>query len=148
MFYRMEEANENSAPPKTKLESFESFPNYARALLHTPCRLLDRVTARSSDEIELVDIKNRSQHEMKKTLTWWDLIWFGMGSVIGSGIFVLTGLEVKNTVGPAVVISYLVSGISAMLSVFCYTEFAVEIPVAGKYFLFRSVIRIQTQNFE
>jgi APA family basic amino acid/polyamine antiporter len=139
-FYRMGEANDNSsigeenvAPPKIKLESFESLSNYGRALLYTPCRLLDRVTARSNDETELVEIKKRSQHEMKKTLSWWDLIWFGMGSVIGSGIFVLTGLEVRNTVGPAVVLSYVVSGISAMLSVFCYTEFAVEIPVAGTY---------------
>jgi len=140
-FYRMEEPNDNSnigeenvVPPTTKLKSFESFPSYGRALLYTPCRLLDRVTARSNDEVELVDVRKQSQHEMKKTLSWWDLIWFGMGSVIGSGIFVLTGLEVKNTVGPAVVLSYIVSGISAMLSVFCYTEFAVEIPVAGTYF--------------
>lgn len=54
-----------------------------------------------------------------------------MGAVFGSGIFVLTGLETKEHAGPAVVLSYVVSGISAMLSVLCYTEFAVEIPVAG-----------------
>lgn len=142
----MEEGNRSSSlvaedkninvPPPIKLKSFESLSNYGRALLYTPCRLMDRALARSKDEVELVDVKKRSQHEMKKTLTWWDLIWFGMGSVIGSGIFVLTGFEVRNTVGPAVVISYIVSGISAMLSVFCYTEFAVEIPVAGTFFLF------------
>jgi len=68
---------------------------------------------------------------MKKTLAWWDIIWFGLGAVIGAGIFVLTGTEAKEKSGPAVVLSYVVSGISAMLSVFCYTEFAVEIPVAG-----------------
>ena len=68
---------------------------------------------------------------MKHTLTWWDLIWFGIGAVIGAGIFVLTGQEAKEAAGPAVVVSYAVSGVSAMLSVFCYTEFAVEIPVAG-----------------
>ncbi|PNX76578.1 cationic amino acid transporter [Trifolium pratense] len=135
---------ENVAPPKIKLESFGSLSNYGRALLYTPSRLLDRVTARSNDETELVDVKNRSQHEMKKTLSWWDLIWFGMGSVIGSGIFVLTGLEVRNTVGPAVVLSYVVSGISAMLSVFCYTEFAVEIPVAGGSFAY---LRVELGEF-
>lgn len=134
----MEEADENSrigeendVSQPIKLESFASLSNYGRALLYTPCRLLDRVTARSNDEVELVDVRKQSKHEMKKTLSWWDLIWFGMGSVVGSGIFVLTGLEVRNIVGPAVVLSYVVSGISAMLSVFCYTEFAVEIPVAG-----------------
>jgi APA family basic amino acid/polyamine antiporter len=72
---------------------------------------------------------------MKKTLNWWDLMWFGIGAVVGSGIFVLTGLEAREEAGPAVVLSFVVSGISSLLSVFCYTEFAVEIPVAGTYFL-------------
>lgn len=127
------EGNGNSTPPPPiKLESFQSALNYGKALLQTPFRLMDRVTARSMDVTELVEAKQRSEHEMKKTLTWWDLIWFGMGGVIGAGIFVFTGLEAKTTAGPAVVLSYVVSGISAMLSVFCYTEFAVEIPVAGE----------------
>lgn len=93
-------------------------------------RLIDRILTRSEDEEEL-EAKSRSQNEMKKTLTWWDLIWFGLGAVIGAGIFVLTGLEANQEAGPAVVLSYVVSGVSALLSVFCYTEFAVEIPVAG-----------------
>ena len=112
-------------------ESFKSWGNYVQALKETPTRFINRVTTRSLDSAELVDMKARSQHEMKKTLTWWDLMWFGIGAVIGAGIFVLTGLEAKADAGPAVVLSYVVSGISAMLSVFCYTEFAVEIPVAG-----------------
>ena len=112
-------------------ESFRSWGNYARALKDTPRRLKDRVLTRSLDQTELVDVKARSQHEMKKTLNWWDLMWFGIGAVIGAGIFVLTGLEAREHAGPAVVLSYVVSGISALLSVFCYTEFAVEIPVAG-----------------
>lgn len=112
-------------------ESFKSWDNYARAIMETPWRLMDRVLSRSQDHTELVEMKARSSHEMKKTLNWWDLMWFGIGAVIGSGIFVLTGLEARNTVGPAVVLSYVVSGVSALFSVFCYTEFAVEIPVAG-----------------
>jgi APA family basic amino acid/polyamine antiporter len=112
--------------------SFESIGNYFRALMEIPWRLADRISSRSADQMELVEVKARSQHDMKKTLTWWDLMWFGMGAVIGSGIFVLTGLETRIHAGPAVVLSFVVSGISALLSVFCYTEFAVEIPVAGK----------------
>ena len=95
-------------------------------------RFKDRLLTRSLDTTELHEIKSRSDHEMKKNLTWWDLIWFGIGAVIGAGIFVLTGLEARDHAGPAVVLSYAVSGVSAMLSVFCYTEFAVEIPVAGR----------------
>ncbi|GMN54621.1 hypothetical protein TIFTF001_023742 [Ficus carica] len=125
-------------------ESFQSWGNYVKALKETPARFVDRVVTRSSDMSELVEMKARSQNEMKKSLTWWDLMWFGMGAVIGAGIFVLTGLEAKEDAGPAVVLSYVVSGVSAMLSVFCYTEFAVEIPVAGGSFAY---LRVELGDF-
>lgn len=112
--------------------SFKSWEAYMKAMGETSMRLKDRITTRSMEDRELNEVRARSHHEMKKNLNWWDLIWFGMGSVIGTGIFVLTGLEAREEAGPAVVLSYAISGISAMLSVFCYTEFAVEIPVAGE----------------
>lgn len=115
-------------------ESFQSFPNYKRALFATPERLKDRFLARANVEEE-IEIKRRSGVAMKRSLTWWDLMWFGVGAVIGAGIFVITGQEANGTAGPAIIVSYALAGISAMLSVFCYTEFAVEIPVAGKLFL-------------
>ncbi|KAJ0980740.1 hypothetical protein J5N97_008995 [Dioscorea zingiberensis] len=120
-------------------ESFKSWGNYGRALMQTGARLRDRITTRSLDETELNQVKARSGHEMKRNLTWWDLIWFGIASVIGSGIFVLTGQEASQSSGPAVIISYVISGVSAMLSVLCYTEFAVEIPVAGGSFAYLRV---------
>ncbi|KAK9267637.1 hypothetical protein L1049_010068 [Liquidambar formosana] len=125
-------------------ESFQSWGNYARALKATPARFKDRMLTRSLDATELHEVKARSQHEMKKTLSWWDLMWFGIGAVIGAGIFVLTGLEAQQHAGPAVVLSYVVSGVSAMLSVFCYTEFAVEIPVAGGSFAY---LRVELGDF-
>ncbi|KAF5472566.1 hypothetical protein F2P56_009277 [Juglans regia] len=125
-------------------DSFRSWGNYGRALMETPLRLKDRILTRSRDHKELVEVKAQSQNEMKKTLNWWDLMWFGIGAVIGAGIFVLTGLEAKEHAGPAVVLSYVVSGISAMLSVFCYTEFAVEIPVAGGSFAY---LRVELGDF-
>uniref|UniRef100_A0A5B7A4M9 Putative cationic amino acid transporter 1 n=1 Tax=Davidia involucrata TaxID=16924 RepID=A0A5B7A4M9_DAVIN len=124
-------------------QSFKSWGNYVRALKETPTRLKDRLLTRSMDQTEL-EVKARSQHQMKKTLSWWDLIWFGMGAVIGAGIFVLTGLQTRDNAGPAVVLSYIVSGFSAMLSVFCYTEFAVEIPVAGGSFAY---LRVELGDF-
>ncbi|GAV82101.1 AA_permease_2 domain-containing protein/AA_permease_C domain-containing protein [Cephalotus follicularis] len=125
-------------------ESFKSPGNYLRALRETPMRFKDRILTRSLDSTELHEVKARSQHEMKKNLSWWDLMWFGIGAVIGAGIFVLTGLEARDHAGPAVVLSYVVSGISAMLSVFCYTEFAVEIPVAGGSFAY---LRVELGDF-
>lgn len=129
-------------------ESFQSMGNYLKALKETPSRFMDRIMTRSLDSDEIHDMKARSGHEMKKTLTWWDLMWFGIGAVIGSGIFVLTGLEARNTSGPAVVLSYVVSGVSAMLSVFCYTEFAVEIPVAGNKSCFTLFLIFNNFNIE
>ncbi|CAL5337112.1 unnamed protein product [Camellia sinensis] len=78
---------------------------------------MDRVLTRSLDLAEL-EVKAWSNNEIKRTLTWWDLMWFGMGAVIGAGIFVLTRLEAKTVAGPAVILSYVVSGVSALLSVF------------------------------
>ncbi|KAJ4837833.1 catalase A [Turnera subulata] len=125
-------------------KSFQTWGSYLQALRETPMRLKDRLLTRSLDSTELHEVKARSEHEMKKSLTWWDLMWFGIGAVVGAGIFVLTGLEARDHTGPAVVLSYVVSGVSAMLSVFCYTEFAVEIPVAGGSFAY---LRIELGDF-
>ncbi|XP_062211904.1 cationic amino acid transporter 1-like [Phragmites australis] len=125
-------------------ESFSSWSAYRQALRSTGSRLADRLTSRSLESTELHEVRARSGADMKRDLTWWDLVWFGVGAVIGAGIFVLTGQEARDAVGPAVVISYVVSGVSAMLSVFCYTEFAVEIPVAGGSFAY---LRVELGDF-
>ncbi|KAG0468780.1 hypothetical protein HPP92_018108 [Vanilla planifolia] len=125
-------------------ESFQSWDNYVRALRETGMRLRDRVTTRSLEQTEMTEVRARSGHEMKKNLSWWDLIWFGIGAVIGAGIFVLTGQEAREASGPAVILSFVVSGVSAMLSVFCYNEFAVEIPVAGGSFAY---LRVELGDF-
>jgi APA family basic amino acid/polyamine antiporter len=125
-------------------ESFQSWNNYVSALSQTWLRFKDRVQTRSDDATETQELKKKSENEMKKCLNWWDLMWFGFGSVIGAGIFVLTGQEAHNHAGAAIVLSYVASGISAMLSVFCYTEFAVEVPAAGGSFAY---LRIELGDF-
>ncbi|CAD6272522.1 unnamed protein product [Miscanthus lutarioriparius] len=64
---------------------------------------------------------------------------FGFSSIIGTGVFVLMGQEVHDHVGPTIVLSYIASGLSAKLSVFCYTEFVVEIPMADDSFAYLRV---------
>ncbi|XP_073000051.1 cationic amino acid transporter 5 [Typha latifolia] len=125
-------------------KSFESWATYRSALRQTHHRFKDRLVGRSDDVTELGKIRKQSENEMKRCLNWWDLTWFGFGSVIGAGIFVLTGQEAHEHAGPAIVLSYVASGISAMLSVFCYTEFAVEIPVAGGSFAY---LRVELGDF-
>ncbi|CAM8880068.1 hypothetical protein QQ045_020623 [Rhodiola kirilowii] len=124
--------------------SFENLTTYKKALAQTFPRLKERVLARSTDAQELIECRRESENEMKKCLTWWDLTWLTFGSVVGSGIFTITGLEANVHAGPGIVVAYAISGFSALLSVFCYTEFAVEIPVAGGSFSF---LRIELGDF-
>lgn len=123
--------------------TFENFSTYLSGLARTPGRLKDRILARSDEATEMVELKKESENEMQKCLTWWDLMWLGFGSVVGSGIFTITGLEARNT-GPSIVLAYAISGLSALLSVFCYTEFSVEIPIAGGSFSF---LRVELGDF-
>ncbi|KAK6932302.1 Cationic amino acid transporter, C-terminal [Dillenia turbinata] len=125
-------------------ESFKSWGNYVNALKDTKSRLKDRLLSRSNDSLELQEICGRSENQMKKTLNWWDLMWFGVGAIMGAGIFVLTGEAARNDAGPAVVLSYLISGIAALLSVMCYTEFSIELPVAGGSFAY---LRVELGDF-
>ncbi|KAI6683616.1 hypothetical protein NL676_029529 [Syzygium grande] len=124
--------------------SFVSFASYRTALSQTCPRLRDRLLDRSTQSKELVELRKESENDMKRYLSWWHLAWLCFGSVVGSGIFVITGQEAHDHAGPAIVLSYAVSGLSALLSAFCYTEFAVEIPVAGGSF---SYLRIELGDF-
>ncbi|KAL0903929.1 hypothetical protein M5K25_025992 [Dendrobium thyrsiflorum] len=119
--------------------SFSSWTSYRSALSRTFPRLRNRLLHRSSDSDEIDLLRRRSENSMRRCLTWWDLGWLGFGSVVGTGIFVLTGQEARLNAGPAIVLSYAASGLSALLSVLCYAEFAVEIPSAGGSFSYLRV---------
>ncbi|KAF7822544.1 cationic amino acid transporter 8, vacuolar [Senna tora] len=125
-------------------DSFQSLQSYRKAMSQTCPRLADRLTSRSTDDYEILELPKASENDMKKCLTWWDLMWLSFGAVVGSGIFVITGQEARDNAGPAIVLSYAASGLSALLSAFCYTEFAVEVPVAGGSFSF---LRIELGDF-
>jgi APA family basic amino acid/polyamine antiporter len=85
-------------------ESFMNWESYSNAMRQVGSRFRDRVFARSSVEVEMTEVRARSGHDMKKNLNWWDLIWFGIGAVIGAGIFVLTGLEARDNAGPSTIV--------------------------------------------
>jgi APA family basic amino acid/polyamine antiporter len=64
------------------------------------------------------------------------LIAFGIGGIIGTGIFVLTGLAAAEHAGPAIVISFVIAGIGCMFAGLCYSEFAAMVPVAGSAYAY------------
>ena len=74
--------------------------------------------------------------KLTRSLSALDLTVFGIGVVIGTGIFVLTGAVAKDTAGPAVAIAFAVSGAVCALAALCYAEFASTVPVAGSAYTF------------
>ncbi|MDT0611520.1 amino acid permease [Streptomyces lancefieldiae] len=76
------------------------------------------------------------EHALKKSLSALDLTVFGVGVVIGTGIFVLTGTVAKNNAGPAVALAFVVAGVVCALAALCYAEFASTLPVAGSAYTF------------
>jgi APA family basic amino acid/polyamine antiporter len=61
---------------------------------------------------------------LKRVLSAWDLFFMGVGAIIGTGIFVLTGIAAATQAGPAVVVSFLVAGAAAAFAAFAYAELA------------------------
>jgi basic amino acid/polyamine antiporter, APA family len=76
---------------------------------------------------------------LRKRLGPVDLTGFGVGVVIGTGIFTLTGIEAKNHAGPAVVISFLIAGAVSLLAGLCYAELASGVPTAGSAYSYAYV---------
>ncbi|KQW53163.1 amino acid permease [Nocardioides sp. Root1257] len=76
------------------------------------------------------------EFKLKKGLTALDLTVFGIGVVIGAGIFTLTGKVASQYAGPGVVFSFLLAAICCALAALCYAEFASTVPVAGSAYTF------------
>ena len=76
------------------------------------------------------------EHQLSKQLGAFQLTVFGVGVIIGTGIFVLTGEAAGAKAGPAVALSFVFSGIACALAALCYAEFASTVPVAGSAYTF------------
>ncbi|MDP9034772.1 MAG: amino acid permease [Myxococcota bacterium] len=73
---------------------------------------------------------------LRKTLTALNLTTLGIGGIIGAGIFVLTGLAAARFAGPAVPISFLLTGVACSFAALCYAEMASAVPVAGSAYTY------------
>lgn len=76
------------------------------------------------------------EHALKKSLSALDLTVFGVGVIIGTGIFVLTGKVAKENAGPSVSLAFVAAGVVCALAALCYAEFASTVPVAGSAYTF------------
>ena len=85
---------------------------------------------------QLVGDVEHGTKALKRTLTAMDLTLLGIGAIIGTGIFVLTGTAAANQAGPAIVLSYVVAGLACGFAALCYAEFAAMIPISGSAYTY------------
>ena len=76
------------------------------------------------------------EHSLKRVLGPVNLITLGIGAIIGTGIFVLTGQAAAQYSGPAIVLSMVLAGVASALAGLCYAEFASSVPIAGSAYTY------------
>jgi APA family basic amino acid/polyamine antiporter len=87
---------------------------------------IDRIRAEAAD----------NQHGLKRVLSATDLTTLGIGAIIGTGIFVLTGQAAAAHAGPAIVLSMILAGFASALAGLCYAEFASTVPISGSAYTY------------
>lgn len=95
--------------------------------------LLARMLLRKS--VEQVQRETETS-KLKRTLGPWNLVFLGIGCIIGAGIFVRTGNAAALHAGPAVLLSFLVAGIVCALAGLCYAELSSTLPVSGSAYTY------------
>lgn len=96
---------------------------------------------RKKDPDKMIKMVNQGEHKLKKTLGAFDLVMLGIGSVIGAGIFTLSGTAAAGSeghlgAGPALIISFIISGTICGIAALCYAEFVAMIPVTGSAYTY------------
>lgn len=84
----------------------------------------------------IAEAEESGEHTLKKALSALDLTMLGIGAIIGTGIFVLTGQAAGKHAGPAVVISMILAGIVSAFAALCYSEFAASVPISGSAYAY------------
>ncbi|HYL05101.1 MAG TPA: amino acid permease [Thermoanaerobaculia bacterium] len=78
----------------------------------------------------------QSENRLKRCLGPVQLSALGVGAIIGTGIFVLTGVAAHDKTGPALMLSFVVSGLACIFAALCYAEFASMVPIAGSAYTY------------
>src|SRR5205809_4743720 len=85
----------------------------------------------------LADLQAEAERGLlRRSLGPWNLTALGIGCIIGTGIFVLTGTAASQNAGPALVFSMIISAVGCAFGGLCYAEFAAMVPVAGSAYTY------------
>ncbi|MDR2650933.1 MAG: amino acid permease, partial [Prevotellaceae bacterium] len=90
----------------------------------------------------IIDALNESAGHnggLKRTLSATNLVMLGIGAIVGTGIFVITGQAAADYAGPSLTISFLISAVCCILAGLCYAEFASMIPISGSVYSYSYV---------
>ncbi len=79
---------------------------------------------------------DQAEHGLKRTLGPISLTAMGIGAIVGTGIFVLTGVAAAKYAGPGLMISFVIAGIVSGLAALCYAEFASSVPISGSAYTY------------
>lgn len=102
--------------------------------------LLSKLFRKKSLDKILADSENQ-EHKLKKSLTAFDLVIFGVGAMIGAGIFALTGAAAVGSpghlaAGPALTLSFVLTGLICGFCALCYAEFSAMAPISGSAYTY------------
>src|SRR5262245_47708867 len=77
-----------------------------------------------------------TDQSLKRALGAMNLTTLGIGAIIGTGIFVLTGTVAAQNAGPAVILAFVLAGVASIFAALCYSEFASLVPMAGSAYTY------------
>lgn len=84
----------------------------------------------------LAEASETGEHSLKRSLGPINLVTLGIGAIIGTGIFVLTGPVAATAAGPAIILSFIIAGIGCVFAGLCYAEFSALLPIAGSAYTY------------
>lgn len=84
-------------------------------------------------------VDNTHTHQLKRRLSALELMFLGIGAIIGAGIFVITGEAAATKAGPAIALSFIMAALACGFAALCYAELSAMVPVAGSAYTYTYV---------
>lgn len=84
---------------------------------------------------DITTVISQKHTKLKKSMNTFDLVFLGIGAIIGTGIFVLTGTGALKA-GPGLMLSFVIAALACLFTALCYAEFASMVPISGSAYTY------------